>query len=213
MFRWVTSLKWIAAGFAAVSMSAFAQLQFAEGKDFFRLKNPQAVESGPKIEVIEFFSYACPHCRDLEEHLGPWIKKVPDNVSFKRVPVVFQPAWTNFAKISYTLEALGRDDLTVKVFQAVHGANLKLNEEKVFFDWAKSNGLDENKLKETWNSFSVNSKVNRGRTLASNFSVDGVPMLIVDGKFKLQPGNLRGTHKDAPAALDFLIAKARSERK
>jgi protein dithiol oxidoreductase (disulfide-forming) len=213
MFRWVSSLKWIAIGFAAFSLNAGAQQQFVEGKDYTRLKNPQQVESGAKIEVIEFFSYGCPHCRDLEEHLGPWIKKAPDNVSFKRVPVVFQPAWNNFAKISYTLETLGRDDLSVKVFQAIHSANLKLNEEKVFFDWAKNNGLDENKLKEVWNSFSVNSKVNRGRTLAANYSVDGVPMLFVDGKFKLQPGNLRNSHKDVPAALDFLIAKARSERK
>lgn len=213
MFRWVNSLKWIAIGFAALSLNAGAQQQFVEGKDFARLKNAQQVESGAKIEVIEFFSYGCPHCRDLEEHLGSWIKKLPDNVSFKRVPVVFQPTWNNLAKISYSLEALGRDDLTVKVFQAIHGANIKLNEEKVFFDWAKNNGLDENKLKEVWNSFSVNSKVNRGRTLAANYSVDGVPMLFVDGKFKLRPGDLRNTHKDAPAALDFLIAKARSERK
>lgn len=207
------SLKWIVLGLLATSLNAGAQQQFAEGKEFFRLKNPQAVESGPKIEVIEFFSYGCPHCRDLEEFLGPWIKKVPENVSFKRVPVAFQPAWNNFSKITYTLEALGRDDLSVKVFQAVHSANLKLSEEKVFFDWAGNNGLDVAKVKELWNSFSINSKLNRAKTLASNYAVDGVPMLIVDGKYKLQPGNLKGSHKEVPAALDFLIAKARSERK
>ncbi len=213
MFRWVTSLKWVAAGLVAVSMSAFAQQQFTEGKEFTRLKNPQPVESGAKIEVIEFFSYGCPHCRDLEEHLGPWAKKVPDNVSFKRVPVAFQPAWNNLGKILYTLEALGREDLTIKVFQSIHSANVRLQEEKIFFDWAKNNGLDEAKVKDVWNSFSINSKMNRAKTLASAYQVDGVPMLFVDGKFKLQPGNLRGSHKDVPAALDFLIARAKSERK
>ncbi|MGL4233528.1 MAG: thiol:disulfide interchange protein DsbA/DsbL [Casimicrobium sp.] len=213
MFRWVTSLKWFALGVAAFSLNAAAQQQFAEGKEFTRLKNPQAVESGAKIEVIEFYSYGCPHCKDLEEHLGPWIKKVPENVSFKRVPVAFQPAWTNLGKIYYTLEAMNRDDLTVKVFQAIHGANIKLQEEKAFFDWAANNGLDVAKVKELWNSFSINSKMNRAKTLAGNYAVDSVPMIFVDGKFKLQPGNLRGSHKDVPAALDFLIAKARSERK
>jgi protein dithiol oxidoreductase (disulfide-forming) len=209
MFRWVSSLKWVALGAIAVSFSAGAQQQFAEGKDFVRLKNPQPVESGAKIEVIEFYSYGCPHCRDLEEHLGPWIKKVPENVSFKRVPVAFQQQWVNLGKIYYTLEALGRDDLSVKVFQAIHGAGLKLAEEKVFFDWAKSNGLDENKVKEMWNSFSINSKMNRARTLASNYQVDSVPMLFVDGKYKVQGRQ----HKDVPPMLDFLIAKAKSERK
>jgi protein dithiol oxidoreductase (disulfide-forming) len=213
MFRWVTSLKWLALGFAALSLNAVAQQQFAEGKEFMRLKNAQTVESGAKIEVIEFYSYGCNHCRDLEEFLGPWIKKVPDNVSFKRVPVAFHQQWVNYGKIYYTLEALGRDDLSVKVFQAVHSANLKLNEEKVFFDWAAGNGLDINKVKELWSSFSINSKMNRAKTLAGNYSVDSVPMLFIDGKFKVQPHLLRGQHKDVPAVLDFLIAKAKSERK
>ncbi len=213
MQRWVNVLKWMAMGVAAVSFSAAAQQQFAEGKEYFRLKNPQAVETGAKIEVIEFYSYACPHCRDLEEFLGPWIKKLPENVSFKRVPVAFQPAWANLGKIYYTLEAMGRDDLTMKVFQSIHSANVKLQEEKVFFDWAASNGLDAAKVKELWNSFSINSKMNRAKTLAGNYSVDGVPMIFVDGKFKLQPGNLKGSHREVPAALDFLIAKAKSERK
>jgi protein dithiol oxidoreductase (disulfide-forming) len=213
MFRWITSTKWLALGLLAASFSVSAQQQFAEGKDYTRLKNPQAVESGSKIEVIEFFSFGCPHCRDLEEYLGPWIKKVPADVSFKRVPVVFQPAWTNFGKILYTLEAMGRDDLTIKVFQSIHGANMRLNDEKVFFDWAGSNGLDVAKVKEIWASFTINSKMNRAKTLSSNYQVDSVPMIFVDGKFKLLPGGLKGTHKDAPAALDFLISKAKSERK
>lgn len=212
MFRWVSSLKWLALGAVAISFGAGAQQQFAEGTNFIRLKNPQPVESGAKIEVIEFFSYGCNHCRDLEEFLGPWEKKVPADVAFKRVPVAFQAAWTNLGKIYYTLEALGRGDLTIKVFQAIHTARLNMSEEKVFLDWAKNNGLDEAKVKELWNSFSVNSKMNRARTLASNYGVDGVPMLFVDGKFKVQPHLLRNSHKDVPAALDFLIAKAKSER-
>jgi protein dithiol oxidoreductase (disulfide-forming) len=213
MFRWVSSLKWVALGAMAMSFGAGAQQQFAEGANFVRLKNPQPVESGAKIEVIEFFSYGCNHCRDLEEFLGPWAKKVPADVAFKRVPVAFQAAWMNLGKIYYTLEALGRDDLTIKVFQAIHSAGIRMNEEKAFIEWAKNNGLDEAKVKELWNSFSVNSKMNRARTLAGNYGVDGVPMLFVDGKFKVQPHLLKGSHRDVPAALDFLIAKAKSERK
>jgi protein dithiol oxidoreductase (disulfide-forming) len=213
VFRGFTSNNWLALGLLAVSFSAAAQQQFNEGKEFVRLKNPQAVESGAKIEVIEFYSYGCPHCRDLEEHLGPWIKKVPADVSFKRVPVAFQPAWNNLGKIYYTLEALGRDDLTPKVFQAIHGANVKLNEEATFFDWAGTNGLDTVKVKEMWNSFTINSKMNRAKSLSSSYSVDSVPMLFVDGKYKVQPHLLKNSHKDVPEVLNFLISKARSERK
>jgi len=217
MVRWVKAFKVLAlgatAGLMAVSLSAGAQEQFSEGQQYFRLKNVQPIESGAKIEVIEFYSYGCPHCRDLEEYLGPWIKKAPADVSFKRVPVAFQPAWVNLGKIYYTLEALGREDLTPKVFQSIHGANVKLYEEATFFDWAGKNGVDAAKAKEMWGSFAINSKMNRAKTLASNYQVDSVPMIFVDGKFKLQPHLLKGQHKDVPAALDFLVAKARSERK
>ena len=215
MNGWAKSLKWLAVGigFIAASMAASAQEQMTEGKEYLRLKNPQAVESGAKIEVIEFYSYGCNHCRDLEEFLGPWTKKVPADVAFKRVPVAFQPAWVTLGKIYYTLEALGREDLTPKVFLAIHSTGTKLHEEKVFFEWAGNNGLDAAKVQEMWGSFAVNSKMNRAKTLAANYQVDSVPMLFVDGKFKIQPHLLKGSHKDVPAALDFLIAKARTERK
>ncbi len=215
MIGWAKSLKWLAVGasFMAASIAATAQEQMTEGKEFVRIKAPQTVESGAKIEVIEFYSYGCNHCRDLEEFLGPWIKKVPADVAFKRIPVAFQPAWANLGKIYYTLEAMGREDLTPKVFQAIHGASVKLAEEKVFFEWAGNNGLDGAKVQEMWGSFAVNSKMNRAKTLAANYSVESVPMLFIDGKFKIQPHLLKGSHKDVPAALDFLIAKARTERK
>ena len=110
MLRWVKSSKWsalLACGLMAVSLSASAQEQLTEGKDYQRLKNVQTVESGAKIEVIEFFSYGCPHCRDLEEYLGPWTKKVPADVSFKRVPVTFQVPWINLGKILLHARSLG----------------------------------------------------------------------------------------------------------
>ncbi len=219
MAGWAKSLKWltVGVGFMAASMvasmAASAQEQLTEGKEYLRLKAPQTVESGAKIEVIEFYSYGCNHCRDLEEFLGPWTKKVPADVAFKRVPVAFQPAWVNLGKIYYTLEALGREDLTPKIFLAIHGGGVKMFEEKIFFDWAGNNGLDAKKVEEMWGSFAINSKMNRAKTLAANYSIDSVPMLFVDGKFKVQPHLLKGSHKDVPATLDFLIAKARTERK
>jgi protein dithiol oxidoreductase (disulfide-forming) len=199
-----------------VMFSATAQTQFNEGKHYQRLKMPQAVESGTKIEVIEFFSYGCPHCRDLEEFLAPWIKSQSADVSFKRIPALFQPPWINLAKAFYTLEGLGREDLSAKVFQAVHTSGVKMHEEKVFLEWAGNIGLDAKKTQEMWGSFAVNSKMNRAKTLAMSYELDGVPTLFVDGKFKLQStteGQGPVAHKNAPAALDFLIAKARTERK
>ena len=214
LMRWIKCFS--LALTATLASALMAQVQFSEGTHYQRLKNPQTVESGAKIEVIEFFSYGCPHCRDLEEFLGAWIKRAPVNVSFKRVPALFQVPWVNLAKVFYTLEALGREDLSAKAFLAIHTSGVKLNDEKVFFEWAGNNGLDVKKTQEMWASFAINTKMNRAKMLAINYELDGVPTLFVDGKFKLQPtteGQGPVAHKNAPAVLDSLIAKARAERK
>ena len=108
---------------AVLSLSAAAQMAAPqEGNQYLRLKNPQPVESGKKIEVIEFFSYGCPHCGALEPALQGWLKTLPADVQFRRVPVMFQERWTPLAKIYYTLEALGEESrLSPDVFTALHG--------------------------------------------------------------------------------------------
>ncbi len=204
-------------GCLAIAFSATAQQPFAEGQDYQRLQSSLTTDTGSKIEVVEFFNYACPHCDELEPFLGPWIKTAPADVSFKRVPVFFHQGWDKTGKIYFTLEVLGRADLSDKVFRAIHVARQKMDDEKVFFDWAGSNGLDVVKVKEAWGSFTVNSKMTRAKTQAITYKADGVPMFFIDGKFRLQsttkgePGAV--AHKNVPVALDFLIAKARAERK
>ncbi len=60
-----------------------------------------------KIEVIEFFSYACPHCADFEPALQDWLKRKPKDVDYKAVPMVFRDNWKPPAKLYYTLETMG----------------------------------------------------------------------------------------------------------
>ena len=94
---------------AALSLAPIASAQAVEGREFVRLKSAVPVETGKKIEVIEFFSYGCPHCADLEPHLQAWFKRLPADVQVRRVPVAFQPAWENLARVYYTLELMGED--------------------------------------------------------------------------------------------------------
>ena len=132
----------VAAAAGLLATGAGAQ-GLQEGKNYFRLKSPQPVETGKKIEVLEFFSYGCPHCADLDPELQAWQKTLPADVSFRRVPVMFQDRWIGLAKVFFTLEALGADDrLTPEVFVALHKNGMQLWNEKAFFDWAASKGLD-----------------------------------------------------------------------
>ena len=195
---------------ALCALSHAADLQ--EGKDYARLAKPQPVETGNKIEVIEFFSFSCPHCRDMEPFLSAWVKQLPADVQLRRIPVQFSPAWTGTAKIWYTLEAMGEERLVPQVFTAIHGQNVRLDQDKGFFDWAATQGLDRKKVEDVYNSFAVNGKIARAKTLVPNYNVQSVPNFVVDGKFTTDTQQPK-QHADVPALLDKLIAKARSERK
>jgi protein dithiol oxidoreductase (disulfide-forming) len=195
---------------ASIGRGVAAQL--TEGKNYFRLKAPIPAESGKKIEVIEFFSYGCPHCAELEPYLDAWLAKMPADVQFRRVPVMFQDRWVNLGKIYYTLEAMGEEaKLSPEVFSAIHGKNLSLWNDKTFFDWAASKGLDRKKVEDVYSSFAISGKMNRARQQAQTFDIQSVPTVVIDGKF-ITGSDRVGSHAQLPAALDELVAKARSER-
>ena len=81
-------------GFARIVMMAWllavlsgcAGTGLVEDRDYVRIDPPQAVASGQRIEVIEFFWYGCPHCYALEPLIDPWMKKLQKDTVFKRVP-------------------------------------------------------------------------------------------------------------------------------
>ncbi len=196
----------------AVTTGALAQ-DLVEGRNYARLKNPQPVETGKNIEVIEFFSYGCQHCGELEPHLQTWLKNKPADVQLRRIPVVFQPRWENLARVYYTLEAMGEENkLSPEVFSAIHGKGNQLGNEKEFFDWAAAKGLDRKKVEELYASFTVVGKVNRARQQAQVYQIQSVPTIIVDGKFVTGPERMQNGHAGIPAAIDALVVKARAER-
>lgn len=199
----------VAATFAA---TAGAQ-NMVEGQNYARLRNPQPVETGKNIEVLEFFSYGCPHCGELEPILQNWMKSKPADVAFRRVPVMFQPKWENLAKVYYVLETMGEETkLSPDVFSAIHGKGTNLANEKDFFDWAAAKGLDRKKVEDLYNSFAIVGKVNRAKQLAQVYGIQSVPTIIVDGKYATGPERLQGGHSGMPMMIDALVQKSRAER-
>lgn len=183
--------------------------EMREGKDFVRLRAPVPVESADKIELIEFFSYACPHCRDFAREVLAWRRTLPADVEFRRVPVLFQEQWLTAAKAYYTLEALGmQEDVSLDVSLHAQGPLLKDN---VFFDLAALRGLDRIKVSELYNSASIRCRVNHAKVLAQKYNVQVVPMVVVDGKF-VTSVEQTGTRARLLAVLNELITMARRER-
>lgn len=181
------------------------------GVDYSVYEIPQPTDVGPgKIEVTEFFFYTCPHCADMEPLLEKWAKALPKDVSLRRVPVLFRPQLAPYAKLYYTLEALNlTDKLQGEVFVAIHEQRVNLGDEKALLAWVTSKGVDAAKFSETYNSFSVNSKVSRADQITRAHNIPGTPALVVNGKYLVSQGD----HARQLQVVDYLIAKARSEQK
>lgn len=183
-----------------------------EGRQYNRMTPGIPVETGKKIEVIEFFSYGCPHCAEFEPYLNDWLKALPPDVAFRRIPVMFQPRWVDLAKVYYTLEAMGEDaKLSPEVFTAIHGKGIALWEPAKFYDWAASKGLDRKKVEDLYNSFTMSGRINRAKQLAQAYNIQEVPTVIIDGKFITSPARA-GSHANTPAVMTELVTKARAER-
>ncbi len=204
--------KWL--GLVGLSLALVAGSAAAQGKPSYKpLANPQTVETGEKIEVVEFFWYGCSHCFDLEPFLKKWVARLPKDVEFRRIPAVPTERWLPNARTFYTLEALGLvDKLHGEVFDAIHIDRVNLNDEKILLEWMAKKGVDGAKFTEAWKSFSVQSRTKRAVQLTQAYDISGVPTLAVDGKY-VTSVSMTGSPEGLMKTLDELIAKARAERK
>lgn len=200
----VLSLAGLAAG-----LGSFAEAAPIAGKDYQILKQAQPTNSADKVEVLEFFSYGCPHCKDLEPLLEGWMKKAPKDVVVRRVPVFSEP----LQRMYLSLEALGETDrLNNQIFSAIHDQNVRMQDEKVQMNWVAAHGVDLKKYQAMYNSFSINSGVKRNQQLAQDYHIEGIPSLAVAGRY-VTSAAMTGNHAASLLVLDDLIAKARSGRK
>jgi len=198
---------------AVFSLSALAAPDEAfEGHEYTRVKNPQPVATGKKIEVLEFFWYRCPHCFQLEPALNTWLKTLPKDAQVRRVPAVFRDDWLPGAKLYYTLEQMNLlGSLHPKVFDAYHVENINLNDPSVLGGWIAKQGVDRKKFEGIYSSFSTQSKATQGARLATTYAITGVPAFFIDGKYATSV-SMTGSEARLFEVLDQLIVKARAER-
>ncbi|QDX82101.1 hypothetical protein B9N43_13100 [Denitratisoma sp. DHT3] len=183
-----------------------------EGKDYVTLNPPQATESPGKIEVTEFFWYGCPHCFHFEGALNQWLKTLPKDVGFRRVPGAARP-WLPGAKLFYALDAMGLEDkLRAQIFSAIHESReLHPIREAGFAEWLGKKGVDAKKFTDIYNSFTVLSKVKQAEQLNAGHRIDAVPAVVVGGRYRLiEPAEM--SPERFQAVMNGLVAKARAEQ-
>ena len=182
------------------------------GFDYRILPTPQPVESKGKVEVIEFFWYGCPHCYDFEPELNAWLKRQPKDVTFRKVPVAFRDDFMPHSQLFYALEAMGKGEvMNDKVMYAMHKENKRLMTENEIADWVASQGIDRNTFLATYRSFAVVSKARAARQMADAYRIDGVPTIVMQGRYVTSP-SIAGTKTKAITVMDYLEQKIRKDK-
>jgi len=180
------------------------------GQDYTQVASPAPVVApAGTVDVVEFFSYACPHCFQFEPTLEAWLKRKPAGVHFHRYPVRFLQNYTNFQPMYFALEAMDlTDTMQQKVFNAVHLERLRLDKPADIAAFMTKNGVDATRFMSIFNSFSTRAKVQQANQLMSAWGIDGVPTIVVGGMYQTSPSLAKGEDKTL-AVVDYLVAKMR----
>jgi thiol:disulfide interchange protein DsbA len=195
---------------AFLAFTSSVQASAVAGHDYTVLDVPQRQEINGKIEVIEFFSWGCPHCYEFYPLLARWTSTLPKDATFKRIPVgLGHPEWDNLARAYYALQTTGDvARLDSQIFEAIHKDHVSLFDEQSITAWVRKHGVNVAKFTEAYHSFGVDTNVGRAEDAAVGYRVAGIPTIAVAGKY-----TATGDHKTMLAVSDELIVKARAEEK
>lgn len=191
-----------------VSAADYQQGQhYAEaGKEMPRNDNSQ------KVQVVELFSYTCPHCFRLDPQVSEWKQTLPDNVEFKLVPAIFRDSWLQLARVFYAAEQTGDlEMLHPKLFHAIHVDKRRLNTEDELLDFVEEQGVDREAFAKQMNSFVVQTQVKKALVMSQTSGITGVPAMIVDGKYRTDAPQA-GSLEDMLDVVDHLVVKAAAEK-
>jgi len=205
-------VKQFAVGLAMFFALGLAHAQPKAGVEYRELSTPQPTDTAGKIEVTEFFWYGCPHCYNFEPLLESWVKKLPKDTQFRRVPAMFNDEYAQGARAYYALEAIGEVEHVHKaLFDAVHtGSRLKVANEAALTEWLGKQGVDTKKFAAAYRSFSVEGKLKRAAQLTQAYKLEGVPSMAVNGSYVVNTDNIK-SFEQMLAVSDYLVEQTRKK--
>lgn len=192
-----------------VMLSAPVQSEAINGVRYKLVKPAQPLADPRKIEVIEFFWYGCPHCYFLEPALKQWLQSQPYAINFIRIPVFFNGLASKHARAYFTAEILGvAEELHDDFFDAIQNKNKRLGNEDQLAKFFSERGINEQIFRENYNSFAVDAKVRKAKSMAPRYGIRSVPTIIVNGKYKTNAVLAKG-QKNLIAVIEELVATER----
>ena len=194
-----TITHWLGAsliGAFCVCAPAYAQQTAADdwqaSADVLTLRQPGKVETqapNNTIEVVEFFSYTCPHCATFAPQLSAWRAQQPDTVRVILLPVSWRADMLAPQRLYFTLQQLNRLDLHEQIFTDWNNNPKSLSTNAAVLNWALRQGFDRKTWQTTYNSPAITRQVRATQQAYHRFELQGVPSMVVNGRYALIPSD------------------------
>ena len=176
-------------------------------RSFITLDRPLRTEP---IEVIEFFSYACPHCANLEPMLDGWVDGQGENVDFKRIHIAIDTLTTRLARTYLVLESQNLlDENHRRIFDAIHERNITFLNDEQLADFMDDRGIESSRFLSALNGRYISRAVESSRQLAIDTRTLGVPALLIANKFQV---TARGGNRQMLATAQWLVDEIEAGR-
>lgn len=177
------------ASVALLSLSVQAA-KFTEGEYYKVLDLPKS--SSPV--VTEFFSFYCPHCNSFEPIIQQLKKNLPDNAKLQKNHVSFMGGnmGKSMSKAYATSVVLGVENkITPVLFARVHDMQKPPRNDNELRQIFLDEGVSAEDFDGAFNSFAVNSMVNRFNKAFQDSGLTGVPAIIVNNKYLVEAGKVK----------------------
>lgn len=202
----------LAATWASAGAEQALPRRYVPGQDYQRLVDPVDYD-GKRIPVIEFFLYGCPHCYALDSVVAQWQRNLPDDVVFRRVPVIFGADGRFYARLFYTAEILGvLHRVHEKIFETIHQRHKDLTNLAAARAFFHAQGVDSERFVRVFNSPAVDRKIARAARLMRAFNVRAVPSLGVAGRYWIT-GRMAGSNQAMFDVAEYLLRRTRAVRR
>ena len=171
-----------------VASAATAQARFVEGQHYRVI----AEEASPQREVLEFFSFWCPHCFNFEPLVDQMKKRLDADVDFTKVHVNFmgfagRDLQDDVTRAMLLGRALSREKaLNTAIFNYIHRQRAPITNRDDIRSIFAVNDVAPKEFDKQITSFSLTSMLRKNNKTIDQYRehVSGVPNFIVNGKYQ-----------------------------
>jgi thiol:disulfide interchange protein DsbA len=193
-----------------LSNSAQAQadkpVPYQEGLHYFLIEGAPAV-SGGSMKLEEAFSYLCTHCNTFEPYVQSWVQRKPENVKFRRIPVVFgRGSWELYARGYVTAEMMNAPaEAHTALMDRIWNEKVMIRSLDELATFYSQFGLDKEKFISTSRSFAVDSMLRKDQALVKAYDIRATPVMVLNGKYRIAGSAAVASYDVMFDIIDYLI--------